>query len=394
MRESFARPARRVRLDFRANGELEHADQPVRSDLSGVAAAGRCLWVANDELATVERLSRQDDGSYAGHEIVHLAEVFDLPEGAEGEMDIEGLDIADGYLWVVGSHSLTREKPKPGEHEPAEALARLTEVEHHPNRHFLGRIPLVESAPGTFDLRPEAEGSERGTTRRSGCLKMKAKGDALDSQLRGDVHIARFMGVPAKENGFDVEGIAARGDRVFLGLRGPVLRGWALLLELQVKETRRGRLKLRKVGSDGARYVKHFLDLAGLGMRELAFDGDALLILAGPTMDLDGPVVLYRWPGALAASGQTVVPAGQLERVLNLPYGRGVDHAEGICWLPSDGAAPGHAAPGDAAKELLVVYDSPVDDRLHDGTAIDADVFRLDGRGAARQSGKRPRGRS
>jgi hypothetical protein len=176
---------------------------------------------------------------------------------------------------------------------------------------------------------------------------------------------------------------------MFLGLRGPVLRGWALLLELQVKETRRGRLKLRKAGPDGARYVKHFLDLAGLGMRELAFDGDALLILAGPTMDLDGPVVLYRWPGALAATGQTVVPADQLERVLNLPYGRGVDHAEGICWLPSDGAAPDHAA-----KELLVVYDSPVDDRLHDGTAIDADVFRLDGRGAARQPGKRPSGRS
>jgi hypothetical protein len=80
---------------------------------------------------------------------------------------------------------------------------------------------------------------------------------------------------------------------MFLGLRGPVLRGWALLLELQVKETRRGRLKLRKAGPDGARYVKHFLDLAGLGMRELAFDGDALLILAAPTMDLDGPVVLY-----------------------------------------------------------------------------------------------------
>ena len=389
MRESFARPARRVRLDFRAHGELEHADQPVRSDLSGVAAAGRCLWVANDELATVERLSRQDDGSYAGHEIVHLAEVFDLPEGAGGEMDIEGLDVADGYLWVVGSHSLTREKPKPGEHEPAEALARLTEVEHHPNRHFLGRIPLVESAPGTFDLRPEAEGDERGTTRRSGCLKMTGKGDALDRQLRGDVHIARFMGVPAKENGFDVEGIAARGDRVFLGLRGPVLRGWALLLELRVKESRRGRLKLRKLGPDGARYIKHFLDLEGLGMREIAFDGEALLILAGPTMDLDGPVVLYRWPGALAASGQTVVPADQLERILNLPYGRGADHAEGLCWLPADGAA----TDATAAEELLVVYDSPANDRLHDGTAVDADVFRFDGRGAARRPGEGRSGR-
>ena len=185
--------------------------------------------VANDEFAPVERLTQGRDGSYAGHEIMHLAEVFDLPEGADGEMDIEGLDIADGYLWVVGSHSLTREKPKPGEHDPDAALARLTEVKQHPNRHFLGRLPLVESAPGSglFALRPRAGNGKRGTTRRSGCLKMKAERNALTRALDGDVHIARFMRVPAKENGFDIEGIAARGDRVFLGLRGPVLRGWA-----------------------------------------------------------------------------------------------------------------------------------------------------------------------
>jgi hypothetical protein len=124
---------------------------------------------------------------------------------------------------VAGSHSLTRAKPKPGEHDPDEALARLTEVKHHPNRHFLGRVPLVESAPGSglFDLRPRARDGKRGTIRRSGCLKMTAKGDALSKELRADVHVARFMSVPAKENGFDIEGIAARGERVFLGLRGP-----------------------------------------------------------------------------------------------------------------------------------------------------------------------------
>jgi hypothetical protein len=375
MSETMAEPERRVRLKFRAQGELAHADEAVRSDLSTVAALGRCLWVANDEFASLERLTRQDDASYAGHEIVHLAEVFDLPEGAEGEMDIEGLDIADGYLWVAGSHSLTREKPNPGEHDPDAALARLTEVKQHPNRHFLGRLPLVERALGSglFDLRPRAGNNKRGTTRRSGCLKMKAARNALTKALQGDVHVARFMGVPAKENGFDIEGIAAQGDRLFPGLRGPVLRGWALVLELQIKEPLRGRLKLKKIGPGGARYRKHFLDLGGLGIRELAFDGDALLLLAGATMDLDGRVVLYRWPGALAADGQTVIPASQLEPVLHLPYGRGEDHAEGLCWLPG----------GEGENELLVVYDSPAGDRLHAGSAIDADIFRLGRRSAA-----------
>jgi hypothetical protein len=346
MAQPFAEPVRRVRLTFRDHDELAHAHEPVRSELSAITSVGSCLFTANDELATVERLVWQDGGGYGRHQPFHMADFFELPDGGDGGMDIEGLDVADGYLWVVGSHSLSRAKPKPHEHDAAEALARLTEVRHRVNRHFLGRVPLVEGdQKGVLEPAPEAR--DGGKARHAASLKLGKKGGKLDALLADDIHIGRFMGVPAKENGFDVEGIAARGDRVFLGLRGPVLRGWALLLELQVKGTRRGRLKLGKVGPDGARYVKHFLDLAGLGMRELAFDGDALLILAGPTMDLDGPVVLYRWPGALAASGQTVVPADQLERVLNLPYGRGVDHAEGICWLPSDGAAPGHAAPGD-----------------------------------------------
>ena len=196
---------------------------------------------------------------------------------------------------------------------------------------------------------------------------MNGKGDRLDRSLQDDVHIARFLDVPAKENGFDIEGIAVRGDRVLLGLRGPVLRGWAMLIELEVKEPRSGRLKLKKIGPNGERYIKHFLDLQGLGMRELTTDGDALLILAGPTMDLDGPIALYRWPEAFEARRQAVVTRDRLELVLRLPFGRGADHPEGICWLPDRGAA----------RELLVVYDSPADHRLHERSAIEADVFRL-----------------
>jgi hypothetical protein len=378
MSEPAAEPARRIRLDFRRHDQLDHADKPIRSDLSTVAAAGRCLWTANDELATVECLVLQEDGSYGDHQPVQLAELFDLPEGADGEMDIEGLDVADGHLWVVGSHGLTREKPKPGEHDAAEALARLTEIEHHPNRHFLGRVPLVETGPGLFELRRRAEGAD-GEPRTCACLKMTGKGNRLDRRLKKDVHIARFLDVPAKENGFDIEGIAVRGARILLGLRGPVLRGWAMLIELEVEQRRPGRLKLKKIGPNGEPYIKHFLDLQGLGIRELTTDGDALLILAGPTMDLDGPIALYRWPGAFETRRQAVVTRDRLEMVLRLPFGRGADHPEGICWLPD----------GGMARELLVVYDSPADHRLHKHTAIEADVFRLGDKAA-----KSPRPRS
>jgi hypothetical protein len=162
-------------------------------------------------------------------------------------------------------------------------------------------------------------------------------------------------------------------------MRGPVLRGWALILELGIKESKPGRLRLRRVGPDGGRYRKHFLNLDGLGIRDLTLHGDDLLILAGPTMDLSGPAAVFRWAGgagAPAAEGGlgTVVPRRELERVLELPEGKGEDHPEGLTVVPRE---DGDGDDGDRA-DLLVVYDSPAGHRLHaNGTSIDADLFEL-----------------
>ena len=365
MATKHAKPLRQVRLSFQSADNLAHADEPVRGDLSALVVRDRTVWVANDELATIERLSTEDGARYGAHHPFQLGDYLDLPGGPDDEMDIEGLEIDGGYLWILASHSLTREKPKPGSKDHAEALRRLTEVEHHPNRHFLGRVPLVER-DGTFTLARST--SVDGARLQSACLDTRPKRGKLGKLLKKDEHLGRFIEVPAKENGFDLEGIAVRGSRVFLGLRGPVLRGWAVILELDIKATRPGRLKPRRIGPNGERYRKHFLDLEGLGIRDLCFDRDRLLILAGPTMDLDGPVRLFAWPGCLEAGQQMIVPADELEPLIDLPFGRGADHAEGIAIL---GRAKGR-------PELLVVYDSPAPRRLHeDGTGIDADVFVL-----------------
>ncbi|HET6521131.1 MAG TPA: DUF3616 domain-containing protein [Geminicoccaceae bacterium] len=373
-----AAPVRRLRLDFRHHGELALADAPVRGDLSAAAIAGDTLWVANDEFPTVERLVPIGDGVYGEHRAFALGTLFDLPGGHEGEMDIEGLEVDGGYLWVVGSHSLTREKPKPTENEPAEALAKLNTLRWQPNRAFLGRVPLVSAAgegegeaAGRFELGGRADGSSRG--RRPACLRLSPKRDrgGITREVRGDEHLAAFLGIPAKENGLDIEGIAVRGERVLVGMRGPVLRGWALILELEIGEPKPGRLKPRRIGRDGERYGKHFLNLDGLGIRDLTLRGDDLLILAGPTMDLSGPAAVFRWADALGRTGCTVVPRQELERLIELPEGVGEDHPEGIAVIPGDGE-------GGGADLLLVVYDSPAGHRLHDdGAGIDADLFEL-----------------
>ncbi|WP_207461932.1 DUF3616 domain-containing protein [Azospirillum sp. SYSU D00513] len=355
MQHQPAKPISTVRLEFRQGST-------AAQNLSAVERVGPCLFVASDEGAGIERLVTQDGALYGGHHGFSLADAFDLPAGAEGEVDVEGMMEDDGWLWVVGSHSLARRKPKP-EHDEKEALERLTEVRRDANRYLLGRIPLVEGQDGLPAL--AAEDGER----RAGCLKFKDSGNALTKALRRDEHLGRFLDVPAKENGFDIEGIAVRGGRVFLGLRGPVLRGWACILELEVEAGKKGQLKLRRIGPDGERFRKHFIDLDGLGIRELTFDGADLVILAGPTMDLDGPVTVWRWADALDVKHERVIPRDRLSRVIDLPFGHGTDHAEGITRVERAGAAP----------LLMVVYDSPAPERVN-GAVVLADLFVLPSR--------------
>jgi hypothetical protein len=123
-------------------------------------------------------------------------------------MDIEGLCADDGFLWIVDSHSRKRSKPKRDENDRSEALQNMEEIEREPNRYFLGRIPLVEEAPGLFcPARSDGVGQ-------AAWLKLGKKQSALERWLAADPHLAPFLSIPSKENGFDVEGLVVRGSRV------------------------------------------------------------------------------------------------------------------------------------------------------------------------------------
>ena len=106
-------------------------------------------------------------------------------------------------------------------------------------------------------------------------------------------------------------------------------------------------------------------------MRDLAIDGEYLYVLAGPTLDLDGPVFLYRWPGALNQTTTAMAARRDLQKVLAVPFGagrdRGRDHAEGL------------ALTGEAGGELraMICYDSPTGARLDGEDGVRADVFAL-----------------
>lgn len=359
-RQMFAE--RRVELRF---GRESQAAQ-THTNLSAVRLEGDCLWAAGDETATIERLTASVDAegritAFTGHRGFALADLVSLPAGPDAEADIEGLAHAGGWLWAVGSHSLKRKKVKSNQ-SAAKARRRLAAVEREENRFILARLPLVPGPDGLPEVvRDTADG-------RTAAL-LGAHGDAITDLLEDDPHLAPFLAIPGKDNGVDIEGVAVRGDRVFVGLRGPVLRGWAVLIELRpdTHPGDPGRLRLRPVDGD-APYRTHFLDLGGLGIRDLCPHGDDLLILTGPSMDLDGPVRLVRWPGAATAEEPEIVPADSVEVLGDLPYGHGDDHAEGIALLDEPGG-----------PRLLVVYDSPAPDRHTPAGGILADVVALPG---------------
>jgi hypothetical protein len=338
----------------------------IRDNFSGAVFDGSHLWLGGDEGTSVDRLTREADGSFASHIRFDLASVLSLPGGGE-EIDIEGMDVDGGYLWLIGSHSLKRKKAE-ADKTTAENIKRLASVSADGNRFTLARVPIDASG------RPVAKEGALAAAR----LQGNAQGNLLTEALKNDPHLGPFVprvltggtvqGIPSKDNGLDVEGLAVSGSRVFFGLRGPVLRGWTVVIELRVSEDSSGGLKLDAVGSSAATIRRHFLDLDGLGVRDLVLDGKDLLVLAGPTMDLDGPVFIYRWSGALEQSDDSLTFGTAVKRLVTVPFGVGTDHAEALTLVPGDGLMG------------LVCYDSPDKARIQgpQENQITVDVFKLD----------------
>ncbi|GAA4938416.1 uncharacterized protein DUF3616 [Actinomycetospora succinea] len=321
-------------------------------DLSGVAVTGDTMFLAPDEGSALLRLRREPGGGsldWEAPEEVPLGDAVALKGGPDDEVDAEGLDIVDGCLWVAGSHSAKRKRVKHGT-PPDEIGQRLAEVDPQKSRRVIARLPLRDGPDGPRTVRAGKKVDGVGEAAR---LPSGKRG--LWGALADDEHLGPFHGIPGKDNGFDVEGIAVReahaGGGVVLGLRGPVLRGWAVLLELAVH-------------ADGPELVldrlrKTFVDLEGLGVRDLARDGEDLLVLAGPTMVLDGPARIVRLRGGAAAPLPPAITADEVEVVTEVAVGRGCDRPEGLAVLP---------------EGLLVLHDTPAPHRL-DGERLVGDVW-------------------
>ncbi|MCU0416404.1 MAG: DUF3616 domain-containing protein [Cytophagaceae bacterium] len=332
--------------------------KPFRDGLSSIAVIGETIWVTCDESVSIERLQLQKNGGYGGHTSFRVSDYVSLPVSEEYEIDIEGIDYDGNYLWIVGSHGLKRRKPKSTD-KLDKQLLRLAEVEKDDNRYLLACIPVVPDKKGLPTL--VKKHILNGSIFRAACMPFKKGTNSLMKALSKDKHFKDFLHIPGKDNGFDIEGLASYKNRLFIGLRGPVLRGWACILEVFVTE-KNGVLILDKKTP----YHKYFLDLQGMGIRELSFQQDALLILAGPTMDLDGTISVYKWKNALQQSSDCLMQSKDVQLLFDVPHGsgkdRGKDKAEGLAIID---------------KSVFIVYDSPKNTRLIRNTSVKADVIKL-----------------
>lgn len=240
------------------------------------------------------------------HTCVQPVQLLDGP-GGEPEVDIEAMAVDGPVLWVTGSHSAVRRKIDKSRSRD-ENRRRFTEIRDEPAR---SQVFALERTAGGQMLRTDWA--------------------IHPTCLRRNPWLSRAGGVPSKEGGVDIEGLAVRDGALYFGLRGPILRGgYAVVL----------RVARPGGGSADDRYTPpcdldatRFVDLGGLGVRDLVTVDTGFLVIAGPMGDRPGPYAIHHWFGADCTPDRRVAVCAP--RLLALPDAVGRGKPEGLLVLGS-----------------------------------------------------------
>ncbi|MFT4623355.1 MAG: hypothetical protein ACI8PZ_002011 [Myxococcota bacterium] len=270
-------------------------------DISGAALHDGALYVVSDEGNVLLRLSPVDGGwaRDAAWTLPDLTPTTDRRASDDApELDLEAVSPAPGGVVVIGSHG-ARRKTVADDRSYAKNWKRLATVDAEPRRRFAAHV--------VFD---------------GGTPTLAAQWD-FGTSLQDHPLIGRFMGLPSKENGVDIEGVAVVDGWLYLGLRGPVLRGgWAVVLSTPLDMA-------------PALTTTATLPLDGLGIRDLAAVDGGFLVLGGPMGDGPGDHPIWFWSGTDCMVGEGA-PGCTLTQVATLPT-RSDARAEALAVLAADG---------------------------------------------------------
>ena len=308
------------------SGEIVGGD-----DISGIALRDDLLVLVSDEGRSIQVLKREAGGGYRASES-HVRSLSDGP--GDTEIDLEGVAWGQRYVYAIGSHSRKRKSVSADKRSAKNNRDRLFQIVDEPSRDQFFRFVIGDD--GTID-------------------QSSIKSLSLRGVLANHPILELFQAIPGKENGIDIEGVAVGdGDKVYIGFRGPVLRGgYALVLVATIDESKSGALSVEVKEKKGLR----LLNLGGRGVRDIArlpSPGDELyfLVLAGPVGDGPASYIVYQWDGRDTVPGTDKPYAHKhLTPLCELPMSNNLSEASG----KPEGIAVLKAS--DDSVEFIVVHD-------------------------------------
>jgi hypothetical protein len=241
-------------------------------DLSAIGRMGTYLVIGGDEavgpdkdLNIIQVLSKQEDGQYVAGEDIVLPDV-DKNDGRE--LDIEGIAVDGNFIYVVGSHSSTRNNAASKKsYKRNRKTFNQGKIKNEPSRDWLHQVEVNQQ------VQP-----------------LEIKSISLTDVISNHKALKAFSEIPSKENGVDIEGIAVDDGWVYVGFRGPVFRdNYVPVLKFKFDEHEES-VTLLLVKLDGG------------GVRGMASVMDGFLIVSGPVGDAPGPYLVHHW------NGQDMVP--------------------------------------------------------------------------------------
>ena len=286
-----------------------HPDQPVilegvvsdedyDENISGLAATDQFLVIGADEDAKVQVLTRQNPETF--HYKGQPDNTIPLQTLKKGdEVDIEGIAQGAQFFYVIGSHSRKRLRVKnqDGDKETVqENLHRLAQTAIEPSREQLFRLQL------------EADGQ---------LVEDSLKSMSLRDFILNHPVLAPFQVIASKENGIDIEGIAAQGDtQLYIGFRGPKLRGnFVPVMVLSPKPDKEDKF-IQQFKEKFVEAEVRFVHLDGRGIRDMVAVENGFLILGGPVGDESIPYQLFFWDGHNTVPGKDERDAGRHVKAL------------------------------------------------------------------------------
>lgn len=297
-----------VKTEWKVSPPFEGDD--ASTNLSGAACTTKqppftsCLAV-NDEENYAQLFS------ITGTTIEPGKKIWLRDKDQKGDPDGEGAAYDDGFFYVTGSHGRARRNPNKSS-VPSYVVFRMT----------------VDKATGK-----PAEISED-----------KAVGVEATTRVHDAIHDSKdllpYFNAPLDPNGVNIEGIAVKGGRIYLGFRGPSADGDAFILSVDAKTV----FREKKEDSDlGAKTHKVKLG-KDTGIRDMAAVEGGILLLSGPVIEQKVVPSVFFWneqTGDVKLLGELAIPE-ELKK----------EKAETLLVLGDD---------KDKPYRVLIMFDGPKD---------------------------------